>query len=125
MTGHGRDILNMAYFNPSTPDDERLPLPKRALLRIHKILSLPLYFLSIEREIQEGWPPVKRGIYAIHQPRTAILQNRSDNIGIHWDIPPPMCFPCHPFLDATCPVQVCHGKEVSLQQTFSFIRAMS
>lgn len=48
-------------FIPSTPDPERLPLPERSLLYIQKLVSLPLQFLAVDREIQKGWPSGEKG----------------------------------------------------------------
>ncbi|KAK2797660.1 hypothetical protein FQN51_008354 [Onygenales sp. PD_10] len=53
--GHGQII-----FEPTTPDNVHLPLPKASLLRIHSAVSLPLHFLVIEDQIRQGWPPVKK-----------------------------------------------------------------
>lgn len=48
-------------FKPSTPDGDALPLPKRSLLYVQKVVSLPLQFLAVEQVIWKGWPPVKQG----------------------------------------------------------------
>ncbi|KAK2768758.1 hypothetical protein FQN54_000614 [Arachnomyces sp. PD_36] len=44
------------YAKLSTPDPTSLPLPESFLLSVHGIVSYPLHILSIEREINSGWP---------------------------------------------------------------------
>lgn len=65
-SARGGVVLDTARFNALTPDNDRLPLPKRSLLRIHYLLSLPLHFLAIERQINNGWSPIKQSKNSHH-----------------------------------------------------------
>ncbi|EEP82714.1 predicted protein [Uncinocarpus reesii 1704] len=46
------------YTPPTSPDEQLYPLPEAFLLQIHRVLSHPLHFLAIERQIHQGWPLV-------------------------------------------------------------------
>ncbi|KAK2786296.1 hypothetical protein FQN52_007887 [Onygenales sp. PD_12] len=54
------DLHSDFYTQPTTPDQQRLPLPENFLLQIHQIVSLPLHFSRIEKKISRGWPQVEK-----------------------------------------------------------------
>ncbi|PGH15016.1 hypothetical protein AJ79_02698 [Helicocarpus griseus UAMH5409] len=48
------------HKQPTSPDNQRLPLPEPFLLRIHRVVSIPLHFIPIGEKVSRGWPLIKK-----------------------------------------------------------------
>lgn len=55
----------LTSITPSTPNTTRFPLPEFVPLRVHETISASLHYMSIEQEIQRGWPPAREGLCLI------------------------------------------------------------